>query len=492
MIEFYANKQPRFVLVVGDDGVLLVPVQSAELDVEIFAATHDDVSKKAIQKRLAQNPKAPLTILANGAAQEFRVETLPPLNFLDRGKLTQRRLRQAFPQAYAASGRSLDRTHTLLAGLHQGGEVAGWLGSSGLRAVELGLLPVESAGLIAHLVPEAKKGWAILLANFRTGGLRQIVTCDGRVVFTRQTPSLSAEAQEGVTEELLRVIEDSRRYLSRFGLTERADLRIVLLLGRAPLAALRHHADAGHMTLLSPQQAAETLGLDILPDAQCGDSDLVFAGWAGARRKLWLPLMPTAMKRQQQSVALARNGWRVALALLVLALGVAGGSVRPLVSQLYKNHRGAADVANLRAQLVVQEAALAPAAQPMGRLRAALERQRIFAEPQPGPWDVVQRLRQALDGHARAMSVDWRDDGTLRLDLRLESGSEGRVADREAIVANFKALAEQLARQMPDYAVEITRYPFPALPQEALTNLGNEASAVSEAPTAGLTIRRRS
>ena len=50
-------------------------------------------------------------------------------------------------------------------------------------------------------------------------------------------------------------------------------------------------------------------------------------------------------------------------------------------------------------------------------------------------------------------------------------------ADREAIVRNFKTISAQLMQAMPDYAVEITRYPFPALPQEALTN--NAADAAS-------------
>ena len=110
---------------------------------------------------------------------------------------------------------------------------------------------------------------------------------------------------------------------------------------------------------------------------------------------------------------------------------------------------------------------MAPAAQPLGRLRAALERQRLFAEPQAQPWDLLRQFGDGLQGKARLMGFDWRDDH-LRADLRLDPVKDADAPDRESIVRSFRILAEELARTMPDYDIEVTRYPFPAMPQDTL------------------------
>ena len=492
MFDLPTRKRPRFILIIGDEGVLLTPFDQDGEAVVLFAAARDEKSQKEILTCLERSPHMPVTIMANGTAQEFRIETLPPLNVLDRSKLVQRRLRQAFPQAYATASHVMDRTHALLAGLPQGTAVASWMGVMNPANVSLGLLPIEAAGLVTHLLPEAKKGWAMLLAQFRTGGLRQIVTCDGQLVFTRQTQALPGRTDpKRLNDMVLRVIEDSRGYLARFGLTESADLRVALIFGRNRMEAVADDTGAQKITFFSPHQVAEKLSLALVPDDESSDSDLVFAGWIAKQAKLSLPVMPPAIKRKQQEALIAHIGMRAACVFLAVALGVFGWNASQLAVQAYENSRAAGDVASLRKQLVEQEAALAPAAQPLGRLRAALERQRLFMEPQTEPWDVLRQVGEQLQGEARLASLDWRDNETLRADIRMISAKDATNPDRETIVHNFKALAEKLAHAMPGYSVEVTRYPFPATPQEILTNVGGDAEAAPDAATAGLTIRRR-
>ena len=90
------RKYPRFVLVVGDDGAMLVPFHGDMSLAPLFAAARDEAAKKDILDYLHQYPKSSVTVLANGLAQEFRIETLPPVNIFDRLKLIQRRSRRRF------------------------------------------------------------------------------------------------------------------------------------------------------------------------------------------------------------------------------------------------------------------------------------------------------------------------------------------------------------------------------------------------------------
>ena len=150
----------------------------------------------------------------------------------------------------------------------------------------------------------------MLLAVFRTGGLRQIVTCDGRLVFTRQTQAPSCEARiDAVHESIARVIADNRNYLARFGLTDDQDLRVVY--------------------------ASEAFE----------DCDALFAASVAARRKLRLPLLPPAIKRKQEEARVARWGMRTALAVFALAFVVTAGNAAQLAIQLYKNYEASREVA---------------------------------------------------------------------------------------------------------------------------------------------------
>src|SRR5262249_18742750 len=151
------------------------------------------------------------------------------------------------------------------------------------------------------------------------------------------------------------------------------------------------------------------------------------------------------------------------------ALCYAGPGIGLLAMQLYKNHQNEESVAALRADLLTRQADQAPMEKPLGRLRAAFERQRLFTEARPEPWDVLRQLAKEQDGKAHLTSFDWRDDQSLRVNLTLD-GDDVKGADRQVIVRNFKLLAEHLTRMMPGYEIDITRYPFPALPQETISN----------------------
>jgi hypothetical protein len=346
-------------------------------------------------------------------------------------------------------------------------------------------------------MPGAEKGWAMILARFRTGGFRQIVTRDGQFVFTRQTQALPASADPRmVAEAIARDLGASLGYLSRFGLTEAADLRVALLLKDDLAVTLRAYAAAGrlpvpNLTTLSPRQAAKKLGLGFAPDKGDGDSDLLFAAYAATRSKLRLPLMPAAINRQKQDAWIGRVGLRAAMAATVLALGMTGWNASQYGQRYYDNVRDGAEVAALRQRLVAEQASAASVAAPLGRFRVALERQRLFTEPQAMPWEALRQLGQGLEGKARLTALDWRDDESLRVDIRLIAGSGAAPFDREAVVADFRTLALEIASAMPAYVVEVTRYPFPALPQEVLTNVLGESPSVADAATAELAVRRR-
>lgn len=478
--------QPRHVLVLGDEGVFLSWADEKNARSSLAGSVHDMALRNDIMSRLMQFPQTPLIILYNGSGQEFRLEILPRLNGWDRAKLLRRRLQQAFPKAYATASRKIDSTHALLAMVQTHSPLNPWVEALSAMPLSLGLLPVECGEILSEAMPEAKQGWAMLMVECQTGGLRIIVTHDGQLVFSRLIKSqsvITSPAQR--RDQLLKLIDDTRGYLARLGLDDRSRLIITYITAEEIF-------DLPGVSVVAPEDFAKKCGLRISDNDHDLSGDAVIALLIERKSHLWLPLAPSSLIKKQRDRLVVDYGWKAAVAVVVIALCLFSWNLSRLSVQLIKNVQESRVVEGLQRNLLAEQAALAPAGQPLDRLQAALERQRLFTEQQAEPWETLKKLAPLFDQKARVTNLDWRDDGVLRLNVRLDDNPANNFADREKTVRAFHDFNDALNRAMPDYQVEIAHYPFPSTSQETITNTVTEGVTVTNQPEAELTIRKRS
>jgi hypothetical protein len=493
----------HLVLLIGDEGVLCAPFNFPDEVAPLFVSKTDKPGAAAILALAAKYAHVPVTLLADTLAQDLRRDVLPlRLNPFDRSKLIRRRLQQAFPQARLCASLTVKgmRGQVLLAGMQSDGPAQLWLDRLAVarpaNPPRLCLLPLECAPIVVQLLPQAASGWGLLLSHQRTGGFRQIVVHKGEIVFTRLTPPPGAEAQAAdIVAAVSRDLEASRSYLGRLGLDDHAPLNAVLLMPDSLHEELRK-ADLPVQTplLISPHEAAWRLGLSTAPPPDDPFGDWVFASWFAHRKRARLALMPPELRRARNSARMARWGLRAAAALLLLACGVAALDASDLVNVLVSHQEQSAQLADLEKKLARERAAAEPVTAPLGRLRQALERQRFYAMPQPSPRAALVALDEGLGTGARLVKFDWQDDDgkaeaeNVLVSVRLIEAPN--AADRETTVARFKQVAQNLARAMPQYAVDVARYPFPALPQETLSNVAPNEKSDSAEPTADFSLHR--
>ncbi|NTU76611.1 MAG: hypothetical protein HGA90_02170, partial [Alphaproteobacteria bacterium] len=428
---------------------------------------HDDASAKPVLEALAQTHRAPALVLADTTAQEFRLTELPRLNPWDRKKILARRLHQNFPPPENENSQltvalPLKKNTALLACLHQGGPVQGWLRR--LEAIsnpsgEVALLPLEGAAILRALLPSSAQGWAMLLSWQRTGGFRQIVTRDGQLLFTRLTPAPPPKASASfITASLSADIQASVEYLKRHGLKSSAELRLAALMPtflHAPLGSMRFPVQ--EMAPLTPHQAARNLGLSVGPRPDDPHADLLFAAWLQGRFRLRASLM-SPQRRQTQRKALLTKTRLSAAALLwlaaVLLLGVQGHDLARLT---LSNRTQTREIADVRQQLQQERRTLLPATEPLTRLRQALERKRLFAEPLLEPWPMLNALGEALSVHARLAKMDWQSgvNGAPPESLTFQLRSTGKD------LLSPEEIAEKIRAALPEYDLTVSP------PQEA-------------------------
>jgi hypothetical protein len=486
--------RPQFILMIGDDGVLCVPYKITGAPEPFFATRTDDVAVAALTKLLATYPKTQVTLLADMLAQDFRLETLPRLSPLDRPKLVRRRLKQAFPHARLTASFNVksSRVQILMAGLHDASPLFDWLEQLKAHTPRIGLLPIEATSLVMKLLPDTKTSWAMLLSRQRTGGFRQIVTHKGELIFTRLTAPLPEDAEaDAIAATVQRDIKASLGYLSRLGLSDPLQLRVLLLIPDMLHEALENLELPVHsITCVSPFKTAQQLRLPFVPHATDSYSDFIYAGWLAQKKRLRLSLMLPDMKLTRRTALIKKYGMRIAVAAFMFAFAMTGWLAADLADTLFATHAEAEQLATLQTQLEEERRTVAPITEPLGKLRQAVERQRLFHQPTAKPWASLSLLGQNLRD-ARLVKLDWQnDDGkpdheVLQAEVKLANPAPD---DREQTIAAFQQVAQNLSQSMTGYNVSVTRYPFPAMPDESVSNNTNDKNA--KLPTADIMIRK--
>jgi len=472
-----------FILMVGDDSVLLLPPVGKEKTAALAAPSHDETDAAPLLAALAKTPKAPVLILADIVAQDYKRESLPPLlSFFDRKKLLARKLAQAFPKTDLKIALDGADGSALFIGVEEKSNVTLWLDRlAPLRnpSGEVSLLPVECAGMLAKLAPVAMQGWGLLLLAHKTGGYRQIVTKNGEIVFTRLTPPLPALASpDTIAETLAQDIQATRAYLSRTGLTEDAPLHLAAILP-PPLhqSFTAQNLPVSSRLLFSPREAAARLELTLPPQPDEPACDLVPMLWLQAQTVAQTTLLRPQERAQRLTALIRQAGLIAASFMTVLALSVAASEGL----SLWQNDQEAAalrqDVAALESEFEAARHTLAREAEPLNRLRKAIERRRLFSLRNEGPESLIPLIDAVMGPEARAVAMEWKD-GTLTLDLRLKDERFiGRldVVARQEVTRRFDDLLLLMRETLKGYTVSITRYPYPTLPNEVLTNKNQQA-----------------
>ena len=480
------NPSSSFLLMVGDDASILFPPLGESKLTALFAHHHHQEDTEAIIRMIVSSPKTPVILLSDTQAQSYKIDEMPQVSVFDRQKLMQRRLVNAFPDATYKSAIRLGKHKVLQTAMNANASIDRWMEK--LEALPnpsgiLGLLPYECADMVQRLVPAARQGWGLLLCHHITGGLRQIVVHRGVFQFTRLTQPIASGSSTGFqTASIAADIQATREYLARFGLTSETPLHMAAIVPSALREALSvTPLNVAWRNVMSQQEAAEKLQLPFAPQANEDIADLISLLWVATGFSLRNPLMTPVTHKAQKTRMIQRVGYTLALCLFLVALVLFGFKSFDLLALRMDVMNTQEEVAVLQKELQVTQATLAPETAPLGRLRLAAERRRLFQSADTELLDLLPPITSALGENLHTVRLKW-SEKTLHLTLQ---PSDRKSFISGAFQSHIDEVHNRLAAALPDYKITRTDAAGASSATSALSN--KSPAAEKTEPTVSFT-----
>lgn len=511
----------KYVLMLGDDGAILVLLSGTKVLQRAFAVSWEDMEQGSFRDILKAEPSAPILLLVDLIDQTFVQHNLPPVSSLNVTKLAQRRLDRDFSSddlnGFVQLGRSSEgrkEWYYIFASVPNVAPLSKWVE----RLVELPnpfqgiyLLPMELQAVISKLEPDSGKKkaapknepktseperWHILVSHNKVGGVRQVVLRNGKLAFTRLSQMVGEDAPAVNAGNIEQEISSTKEYLKRLGLTDSARLFISVVLAEEVHAHIETaRIGASAVNLLTPYQFAERLGLDgaVEPGDRYGDIACMVA--IARQRKLLMGLH-TKYTAQIRQMVQYQQLVRVIGALAIPAMLLYGG---------YNFYRAI----QINGELSVQKDQLNSLNQTLASMNAkgtdlpgdiALinEYAAIYEklnEQRYRPLELISRLLPAVSSHITAKKIEIgvaefpgitgveapppppgqeqevKPPVTMTVSLQFTEYGQ----DIERFTTDANAVLEVLQKNFPDYKVSYSKLPGSYSEQESLkVNIGKE------------------
>lgn len=340
-----SKKSGRFVLIIGDDGAILIFMQGNTVVRRLFAPSPRPDHTASIVELMQANPNVPLSILADVIDQQYVRHNFPPVSALSVNNLVKRRIERDF-QAEDLTG--LLRTGREKSGRKEWSYLLIALANTPLMQQWLELLielPNELKGIFLtpleaqYYIPALKKQmnrpampWQLLLTHNKVSGFRQVVLRDGKLVFTRVTQAIDdgvpAVIAGNIEQEVIGTIE----YLRRLGFQDNETLEILVIAAQEVKESLdleRFHVRS--YEVFTPLDVADMLNLQQAALSADRFGDVVMASWFALAKKHTLKFN-TAYGEKLAKFYGARRALKIAGGLLVFALlGLAAMNVKDAI-----------------------------------------------------------------------------------------------------------------------------------------------------------------
>lgn len=539
-----AIKQSRkFILTVGEDGGILVYMEGKRVLRRMFAPSpaHDEL--KHFESLIDNDPAASIAILVDTMDQTYIQQTLPPVSPLGINKLIERRLERDFSASDIKGATKLDRSsegrrewHYLFISVANQPPLSRWIEFVIDRpnpCQGIFLLPVESEWLIQKLKQQqvsAKKSflpkltvkksdasvvadrpkWVILVSHNKVGGFRQIVTRNGRVIFTRLSQPIGEPSPPVIAGNIEQEINNTVEYLKRLSYVQADPLEIIVIVAHE----IRQHltlegSELRHVSVRTPHEVAEEIGAVKATEEGDHFGDVVFASAFGLakipRKRFSIPELDKILQLQGVRSAVDIFTKLAVPALVGLALWSVWG-IFTAGSDISFTEGKRNDAKARIAKLEQDKKALPP---DMDKIIDSAQLDGVIAKNTFSPLPMIADFSKLLDENTLVKAIDWvsagpypggrrmlnpKDIGAPGQPPQIEAGFTVEFLNNNGDIDEFLVRSDKFLRSATSgfngYKVTFSDIPGITRQSQAVeVNFGQDKAPVNQLPSKDISVK---
>lgn len=299
MLSQYFNRDNKLHLTIGEEGVVVLYYVKDRLSKKLFIRTTSDQDTVELRKILLSDNDAKIHIYVDILDQSYMQKTLPAISVFSIDSLAQKRLEKETPKTHLknclrvgrlSSGRK-DWIYVFISTAFEP-PISNWVAFlSKYQNIIVGIhfLPIEMACIVDALkdVISAKNVssikpklpfidkvkalvskdqiddipvWEVLLTLNKSGGFRQAVYQNGKVIFTRLLNSISDPNPDVIAGNIEQEIANSLEYLRRLSLREKDEIKIYMVIsGDIKKHIRKEKFNTTEVHIFTPYEAAKLL-----------------------------------------------------------------------------------------------------------------------------------------------------------------------------------------------------------------------------------------
>jgi len=440
---FGRGKGQSIIVIIGDEGAYLQLFAGKNL-IKRMMVTHEQHDGQEVRDFFADNPKAPISLLLNHAEQTYEKHTLPGVGMMNINQLLAKRLAREFPDADIRDAYLLGRSKGgrkdwiyMFVATKMNRAIKGWLDvalSVPNHINGIYMLPLEASSWSKRLPAiyqaiakvDSVSDWQLIMTAHKTGGFRQAVYHEGKLMFTRMirinldmvSPTIAGD----IEQEILNTLD----YLRRLSFPEDGTIDVMVVASQGIVGKLDDITILGKPLLgITPHMLASKFDIKQIVDLDACYMD-VFSGYMFAQNKPKLEFTTPVLKKLK---LLANGGTAVLVATWLITLVMVG--IIAWQGYVWFDLNDTISKSSNQERILVtktkdQDGEIEPSYYSAEQLLDIAHVHRVFEMSSSNPHHILGMLAAGVSGYGIVSSFEWKYDSVLKSNNNTKKKSKKR------------------------------------------------------------------
>ncbi|QOD38311.1 hypothetical protein [Candidatus Wolbachia massiliensis] len=271
---FSSKSKSKFMLSIGEEGIMLLYFKNNTLNKRYFVKGKNDKAVSDLSSCLSSDKRAPLYLVLNHADQNYSLQTIPRVNRISAYLSAKAKMEHFARNNDISSVFLVEKPNKfnqnwcyLLVSSKAKHLVEYWLSvliETGSNFKGILMFPIEINNIAKKVFYEDPNNWKIIVVATKTGGYRQVVFRENKMIFTRLVPFTNDNLPGIIAGGIYQEVQNTIRSLTKFGFRKNDPIDLCMVVSEDIKASLSViHFSENSVSILTPYELSKLLGSEL-------------------------------------------------------------------------------------------------------------------------------------------------------------------------------------------------------------------------------------